>query len=210
MTADGTAATTANGELDANAVPVAAKRPPLQAAPGVGAPTQSAEPTPGPQPLPRGTDELIAQLRDEIEQLQSQLAEQRDRAAQLEADLADERARREQEAQATIGRQRDLTSMASGLAEAEQALATGSGDVSRVLARAQAMAAAVATSAGAAGATQQAALAYEAQRWIAASQDALSRADFFQARQAVQLAGAAAVRARALASSPATDASGSY
>ncbi|HEX9288224.1 MAG TPA: hypothetical protein VF904_01775 [Anaeromyxobacteraceae bacterium] len=121
------------------------------------------------------------------------------RIASLEKDLSDERARREQAERGPAAREQALSSATGGLTQADQALATGSGDVSAALDRAKAAAGEAAQRAGAGGSEQEAALAAEAQRWVAVSQEALQRGDLFQARQAVEAANRAAQQARALA-----------
>ena len=96
-------------------------------------------------------------------------------------------------------RDQALTAATGDLAEADRALASGSSDVSGAIARAQALAAQAARSAGAGGSAQEAALAAEAQRLLGVSQQALQRGDLFQARQAIEAANRAALQARSLA-----------
>ena len=167
--------------------PVAVREPP----PNVEAPVPVA-------PVPSATEEVLAAMRREMDQLRFQLAEQQNRVAALEAAVANEHARRSREADEAIARHRDLTAMTSGLAEIERTLAAGSGHVSDELARAQATAASVASSAAAAGAALQSAHASDAQSWLAASREALARGDLLQTRLAV-LRAVECARAAALA-----------
>ena len=149
-------------------------------------------------PVPSATEEVLAAMRREMDQLRFQFAEQQNGLAALETAVANEHARRAREADEAIARHRDLAAMTSGLAEIERTLAAGSGHVTDELARAQATAASVASSAAAAGAALQSAHASDAQSWLAASREALARGDLLQTRLAV-LRAVECARAAALA-----------
>jgi hypothetical protein len=128
---------------------------------------------------------------------------ERDRAEarlhELEQEVARERARREQAERDLATRAQALSGTVGQLQGADQALASGSSeDVGAAIARAQALAGDAAARAGRNQSAEEASLARDAQRWLAQSQEALSRGDLFQARQAVQRALDAAGRARSL------------
>lgn len=188
------------------AVTVGLPYSPTVASPDAGASTSewrgAIEPAPNVNrvlaPKAPAQEEALAAMRREMDQLRLQLAQQQSRVAALEAEVANEEARRAHEADETNARQRDLRAIISILAEIDRRLATGSGQVSDELARAQATAASVASSAAAAGSALQSGHASSAQSWLAASQEALARGDLFEARLAVNRA-AGCVRAAALA-----------
>jgi len=141
----------------------------------------------------------LAQLGEQVQTLQGQLAEQRQRTAALEQELADERARWQSAAEAPAARGEALANATADLAAADQTLALGSPDVAGAITRAQQVAVEVARNAAETSSSQEAALATEAQRWLAYSEDALQRGDLAQARQAVDYALRATQRARSLA-----------
>jgi hypothetical protein len=175
--------------------PIAVREPP----PDINAPVPVT-------PVPSATEEVLAAMRREIDQLRFQLAQEQDRGAALETEVANEQARRSRDAEETTARHRDLTAMMSSLAEIDRRLATGFGHVSDELARAQATAAFIASSAAAAGATLQSAHASDAQSWIAASREALARSDLLHTRLAVQRAFECVRRAALAAAVPGPDA----
>jgi hypothetical protein len=167
-------------------------------------------PEPAPAAETARRDEAVTALQAEVSRLRAEVAALHERLGRVEEALGAEQERRDRQAQDTLDRADGLTALTSRLVQAEQALATGAGDVAAILADAQAIAGEVATSAGNAGASQEATLAYAAQRWIAASREALGRRDLFQARQALQIAGVSAGRARALATAAAAPTALSY
>jgi chromosome segregation ATPase len=155
-----------------------------------------------PEALPpafQAAQERVADLESQVYELQAARQADQQRITALETELADERSRREQAARSREASAQALSTATDGLDQAEQALASGSGDVSAAVARAQALTGEAARHAGAGGSGQEAVLAGEAQRWLALSQEALQRGDLFQARVAVDAASRAATQARALA-----------
>ncbi len=147
----------------------------------------------------------MADLERQVSELQVARQADQERVTALEAELADERARREQAARDQEARGQALSTAMDGLEQAEQTLASGSGDVSAAVALAQALTG----EAGSGGAGQESVLTGEAQRWLALSQEALQRGDLFQARVAVDAASRAAAQARAVAGSAAMGSGGS-
>lgn len=143
----------------------------------------------------------VADLEGRVNELEAAREADQQRITALEAELAEERSRRERAAESSGARAQALSSATVGLEQADQALASGSSDVSGALAQAQALTGQVAREAGGGGSQQEALLAAEAQRWLALSQEALRRGDLFQARLAVGVATRAAQQARALAGS---------
>lgn len=180
----------------ANASPLAEAPAPSLGAAAEATPVMGG-PSPG-APVSQDVNEIIATMQREIDRLRIQTSEQRDRVAVVEAGLADERERRFQEAEEALARRSDLTATLSSLVGVEQTMATGSSEVSDHLARAQATAASVASSAAAAGSTMESVLASEAKSLLERSRRALNNGDLFQARCGVQRA-IAALRAAALA-----------
>ncbi len=141
----------------------------------------------------------VADLESQVYELQAARQADQQRITALETELSDERSRREQAARSQEASAQALSTATDGLDQVGQALASGSGDVSAAMARAQALTGEAARHAGAGGSGQEAVLAGEAQRWLALSQEALQRGDLFQARVAVDAASRAATQARALA-----------
>ena len=163
-------------------------------------PPMAAAAEPPPAPGPPGAPDDAAAMRREVDRLRLELGLQQSRVAVVEAGIADERARRWQEADEAATRQRELAAMTSDLADVERTLSTGYRYVSDDLARAQATAGRVAWSASASGAAAESALASDAQRWIAASEQALGRGDLYLARVALLRARTASSAAAAVAS----------
>jgi hypothetical protein len=155
---------------------------------------------------PRALQDLVAaqarmaDLERQVSELQAARQADQERITALETELADERSRREEAVRSQERREQALSTATDGLEQVDKALASGSGDVSAAVERAQALTG----EAGAGGSGQEAVLAGEAQRWLALSQEALQRGDLFQARVAADVASLAAAQARALAGSAAT------
>jgi chromosome segregation ATPase len=145
-----------------------------------------------------------AELEAQVQQLAAGLDADQQRVAALEDELARERARRE-EANPEV-RQEALGGAVGSLDAANQALLSGSGDVQESIERAQALAGEAGRRASVGGSAEEAAFAAEAQRWIAASREALDRGDLFQARVAAAAATRAAQQARGLAAQDAAGA----
>jgi DNA repair exonuclease SbcCD ATPase subunit len=146
----------------------------------------------------------MADLERQVSELQAARQADQERITALETELADERSRREEAVRSQERREQALSTATDGLEQVDKALASGSGDVSAAVARAQALTG----EAGAGGSGQEAVLAGEAQRWLALSQEALQRGDLYQARVAADVASLAAAQARALAGSAVTERGG--
>ncbi|HEX7488781.1 MAG TPA: helicase SNF2, partial [Anaeromyxobacteraceae bacterium] len=148
-------------------------------------------------------------LEQQLSQLEQARQADQQRLAALEQQVAEERARREEAERSPAQRREALGAAAGELDGAVDALAGGSDEVGASLAQAQALAAEASRHAGQHGSQEEAVQADEAQRWLGVSQEALSRGDLFQARQAAAAASQAARRAGLLAGTAPPAATGS-
>ncbi|MFL5264720.1 MAG: hypothetical protein ACJ79L_20150 [Anaeromyxobacteraceae bacterium] len=168
-------------------------------------PAQNAPPAQNanaPQPSP--DQQALAALNARLSALEAELASSRDERArdaariqELESALAQERERRAAAERDPAARGQALAGASGALTGADQALASGSASgVGAALDQASALAAD--TQAHAQRSPVEAALASDAQRYLADAQSALARGDLFQARQATSLALDAVARARGM------------
>ncbi|MFL5273396.1 MAG: hypothetical protein ACJ79E_15160 [Anaeromyxobacteraceae bacterium] len=195
-TANSTANSTANTTANSTANPTPTSTPaPAQNAP----PAQNAN---APQPSP--DQQALTALNARLSALEAELASSRDERArdaariqELESALAQERERRAAAERDPAARGQALAGASGALTGADQALASGSASgVGAALDQASALAAD--TQAHAQRSPVEAALARDAQRYLAEAQSALGRGDLFQARQSASLALDAVGRARSL------------